>query len=33
MSLPLVVRPEAEADLFAARDWYEQRQLGLVSRS
>lgn len=29
MSLPLVVRPEAQADLLAARDWYEQQRPGL----
>jgi len=25
MSLPVAMRPEAEADLLAARDWYEQQ--------
>jgi toxin ParE1/3/4 len=29
MSLPVVLRPEAQADLLAARDWYEQRRPGL----
>lgn len=29
MSWRLFVRPEAERDLFAARDWYEHRRLGL----
>jgi toxin ParE1/3/4 len=29
MSLPLVLRPEAQTDLLAARDWYEQQRSGL----
>lgn len=29
MSLPVVLRPEAQADLVAARDWYEHQQSGL----
>jgi len=29
MSLPLVIRPEAENDLLAARDWYDQQRFGL----
>jgi len=29
MSLPVVLRPEAQADLLSARDWYEQQQPGL----
>src|SRR3954470_5179678 len=29
MSLPVVLRPEAQADLVAARDWYEQQRPGL----
>jgi plasmid stabilization system protein ParE len=29
MSRLLLVRPEAERDLFAARDWYESRRRGL----
>jgi plasmid stabilization system protein ParE len=29
VSLPLVLRPEAQADLLAARDWYEQQRPGL----
>ena len=29
MSLPLVLRPEAQADVIAARDWYEQQRPGL----
>lgn len=29
MSLPIVWRPEAEADLLAARDWYEWQRSGL----
>lgn len=28
MSLPLVLRPEAEADVAAARQWYEQQGPG-----
>ena len=29
MSVRLVVRPEAEAELFAARDWYDNQRVGL----
>ena len=29
MSLPIAWRPEAEADLLAARDWYEWQRSGL----
>jgi len=29
MSLPLLIRPEAEGDLDDARQWYERRQPGL----
>jgi plasmid stabilization system protein ParE len=29
MSLPLIVRPEAEQDAAEARDWYESRREGL----
>ena len=29
MSLSVVLRPEAKADLLEARDWYEHQQLGL----
>jgi toxin ParE1/3/4 len=29
MSLPIVLRPEAETDLLEARDWYEQQRAGL----
>ena len=29
MSHPLIIRPEAEADLAEAFDWYEDRQAGL----
>ena len=29
MSLPIVLRPEAESDLLAARAWYEQQRAGL----
>jgi hypothetical protein len=29
MSLIIVFRPEADDDLLAARDWYEQQQSGL----
>ena len=29
MSLPIVLRPEAQADLLAARDWYAQQRAGL----
>ena len=29
MSARLVVRPEAEAELFAARDWYDNQRVGL----
>ena len=32
MNLPLVLRPEAEADLLAARDWYDQQRAGLGKR-
>jgi toxin ParE1/3/4 len=32
MSRLLLVRPEAERDLAAARDWYEQKQTGLGVR-
>ena len=32
MSLPLFLRPEAEADLRAARDWYDQQRTGLGDR-
>jgi hypothetical protein len=27
--LPLVVRPEAQADLLEARDWYDRQRNGL----
>lgn len=30
MSLRIVLRPEAEADLLAARDWYEQERSELA---
>jgi len=30
MSLPVIIRPEAEADLAEARDWYAGRREGLV---
>ncbi len=29
MSLPLIVRPEAEQDLAEGRDWYERQREGL----
>ncbi len=29
MSLAIVFRPEAEADVLEARDWYEEQQPGL----
>jgi|GEM_PF-2741884 len=29
MSLPVVLRPEAQDDLLAARDWYERQRAGL----
>jgi toxin ParE1/3/4 len=29
MSLPIVFRPEAQADVLEARDWYEQQGAGL----
>ncbi|MCI0461367.1 MAG: type II toxin-antitoxin system RelE/ParE family toxin [Gemmataceae bacterium] len=29
MSLPVLLRPEAEQDVESARDWYEQQQAGL----
>ena len=29
MSSPLIIRPEAEADLVEGFDWYEQRRNGL----
>jgi plasmid stabilization system protein ParE len=29
MSLAIVFRPEAEADVLTAHDWYEQQQSGL----
>ena|SRR5438128_5866701 len=29
MSLAIVFRPEAEADVLVARDWYEQQESGL----
>jgi hypothetical protein len=29
MSLPVVIRPEAEQDLLSARDWYDQQRFGL----
>lgn len=29
MSYPLVIRPEAEADMSVARDWYNAQQDGL----
>ena len=31
MSLPLILRPEAEQDIAEARDWYEQHRDGLGS--
>jgi plasmid stabilization system protein ParE len=30
MSLTLIIRPEAEADLAEARDWYESQRKGLA---
>jgi plasmid stabilization system protein ParE len=30
MGLPIVLRPEAEADLLQARDWYEQESSELA---
>jgi plasmid stabilization system protein ParE len=30
MSLPIVLRPEAEADLLAAGDWYDKQRSGLA---
>ncbi len=29
MSLPIFLRPEAQVDLLAARDWYERQRAGL----
>ena len=29
MTLPLIVRPDAEADIEAARSWYNQQRSGL----
>lgn len=29
MSVPVIFRPEAQADLLSARDWYEQQRAGL----
>ena len=29
MKLPLIVRPEAEVDILAGRDWYDRRRDGL----
>jgi toxin ParE1/3/4 len=29
MSVPLIVRPEAEQDMAEARDWYEAQRVGL----
>lgn len=29
MSLPLILRPEAQADLLAAQKWYEEQRSGL----
>lgn len=29
MRVPLILRPEAQVDLFRARDWYENQQPGL----
>ncbi len=29
MSLPLVIRPEAEQDILGARDWYDRQREGL----
>jgi plasmid stabilization system protein ParE len=31
VSLPVGLRPEAQADVQAARDWYEQQRAGLGS--
>ncbi len=31
MSHPLIIRPEAEADLIEGRDWYEGQRQGLGS--
>ena len=30
MSLPIVLRPEAQTDLLATRDWYERQRPGLA---
>jgi len=30
MSLPIVLRPEAQTDLLEAREWYEQQRRGLA---
>ena len=32
MNLPLVLRPEAEGDILAGKDWYENQRAGLGSR-
>jgi len=32
MSLPVVLRPEAEEDLYEAHAWYERQQSGLGGR-
>jgi plasmid stabilization system protein ParE len=29
VKLPLIVRPDAEADILAGRDWYDRRRDGL----
>jgi toxin ParE1/3/4 len=29
VSLPLIINPEAEADLAEAKDWYDDQRLGL----
>ena len=29
MSVPVVLRPEAQQDLIAARDWYDDKRYGL----
>jgi hypothetical protein len=29
MSLRVILRPEAQADLLETRDWYDQQELGL----
>jgi hypothetical protein len=29
MSLPIILRPEAQADMLLARDWYEEQRAGL----